>query len=68
MKILAGRRYLSPQEVADLTTYSPDEVRRACRSHELRAFQKVRKGPWNIPEDAISPWLRGMDFYGGDSV
>lgn len=68
MKILSGVTYLSPKEVAEHTCYSEYTIQQACRRGELKAFQRGKGGRWNIPTDAVQPWLEGRAFYGGDAA
>ena len=69
MKTLSGVTYLSPKEVAEITPYSVDSIRKACRKGELQARQPGGKyGNWAIPSTAIEPWLNRQNFYGGDAA
>lgn len=68
MKTIAGVNYLSPKEVAEITTYTAEEVRKACRKGNLEYRQRHPGCNINIPEHAIDPWLRGETFYGGDAA
>ncbi|MDK7238560.1 helix-turn-helix domain-containing protein [Corynebacterium amycolatum] len=68
MKTISGVTYFSPKEVSEHTSYSEYMIQQACRRGELKAFQRGKRGRWNIPEDAIQPWLDGQEFYGGDAA
>lgn len=53
------KRWLSPQDVAELGECSYKTVMRAIWARRLVAVQRMDHGPWRIRRDWAAAWVRG---------
>lgn len=53
--------WLTVADVAQVTGWHPDTVRRRLESGEMHGHQRSRRGRWQIHSDAVDACIRGLD-------